>query len=38
VNTAWQVVRMNTFILTKSGGCEGVGFAIPGNLVSTICR
>jgi serine protease Do len=29
---------MNTFILTKSGGSEGVGFAIPGNLVSTICR
>ena len=38
VNTAGQVVGMNTFILTKSGGSEGVGFAIPGNLVSTICR
>jgi S1-C subfamily serine protease len=29
---------MNTFILTKSGGSEGVGFAIPGNLVSIISR
>jgi serine protease Do len=38
VNTAGQVVGMNTFILTKSGGSEGVGFAIPGNLVSAICR
>jgi serine protease Do len=38
VNTAGQVVGLNTFILTKSGGSEGVGFAIPGNLVSTICR
>ena len=38
VNTAGQVVGMNTFILTKSGGSEGVGFAIPANLVSAICR
>lgn len=38
VNTAGQVVGMNTLILTKSGGSEGVGLAIPGNLVSTICR
>jgi len=38
VNTAGQVVGMNTLILSKSGGSEGVGFAIPGNLVSAICR
>jgi serine protease Do len=38
VNTAGQVVGMNTFILSKSGGSDGVGFAIPGNLVNTICR
>jgi serine protease Do len=29
---------VNAFILTKSGGSEGVGFAIPSNLVSSICR
>ena len=38
VDTAGRVVGVNTFILTKSGGSEGVGFAIPSNLVSSICR
>src|SRR6266481_2910919 len=38
VDTAGRVVGVNTFILTKSGGNEGVGFAIPSNLVSSICR
>jgi serine protease Do len=38
VDTAGKVVGLNTFILTKSGGSEGVGFAIPSNLVSSICR
>jgi serine protease Do len=38
VDTAGEVVGLNTFILTKSGGSEGVGFAIPSNLVSSICR
>ena len=38
VNTAGQVVGMNTLILSKSGGSEGVGFAIPSNLVNAICR
>ncbi len=33
-----QVVGMNTLILSKSGGSEGVGFAIPSNLVDAICR
>ena len=31
-----HVVGINTFILSKSGGSEGVGFAIPGNLVRSI--
>jgi serine protease Do len=38
VDTAGEVVGVNAFILTKSGGNEGVGFAIPSNLVSSICR
>lgn len=38
VNTAGEVVGVNTFIFTKSGGNEGVGFAIPSNLVSSICN
>jgi len=37
VDTAGEVVGVNAFILTKSGGNEGVGFAIPSNLVSSIC-
>ena len=38
VNTAGQVVGINTFILSKSGGNEGLGFAIPSNLANSICR
>jgi serine protease Do len=38
VDTAGEVIGLNTFIFTKSGGSEGVGFAIPSNLVSSICR
>jgi serine protease Do len=38
VDTFGKVVGINTFILTKSGGSEGVGFAIPSNVVSLICR
>jgi serine protease Do len=38
VDTAGEVVGVNAFIFTKSGGNEGVGFAIPSNLVSSICR
>jgi len=29
-------VGINTFILSESGGSEGLGFAIPSNIVSTI--
>ncbi len=36
VNTDGQVMGMNTFILTQSGGSEGLGFAIPSNVVRNI--
>ncbi len=31
-----RVIGMNTFIITKSGGFEGVGFAIPVNLLKKV--
>jgi len=31
VNASGEVVGINTFIFTKSGGSEGIGFAIPIN-------
>jgi len=34
VNVNGEVVGVNTFILTQSGGNEGLGFAIPSNIVS----
>ncbi len=36
VNTSGAVVGVNTFILTESGGSEGLGFAIPSSLVRDI--
>jgi serine protease Do len=33
VNTAGEMVGLDTFIATQSGGSEGVGFALPGVLV-----
>lgn len=36
VNSQGHVIGINTFILSQSGGSEGLGFAIPSNLVSTI--
>ncbi|HXP84335.1 MAG TPA: trypsin-like peptidase domain-containing protein [Bryobacteraceae bacterium] len=33
VDTSGNVVGINTFILTQSGGSEGLGFAIPSNAV-----
>jgi serine protease Do len=38
VDVAGRVVGLNTFILTQSGGSEGIGFAIPSNLVHNIYR
>ncbi|MBC7924167.1 MAG: trypsin-like peptidase domain-containing protein [Bryobacteraceae bacterium] len=31
-----RVVGINTLILTQSGGSEGVGFAIPSNIIRTV--
>jgi serine protease Do len=36
VNTAGEIVGLDTFILTKSGGSEGIGFAIPSPLVEIV--
>jgi len=36
VNTHGDVVGVNTFIYTESGGSEGLGFAIPSSLVRDV--
>jgi serine protease Do len=36
LNADGDVVGINTFILSQSGGSEGIGFAIPGNIVKDI--
>ncbi|MBI5136177.1 MAG: DegQ family serine endoprotease [Nitrospirae bacterium] len=36
VNTRGELIGINTAIFTQSGGYEGIGFAIPSNLVSTV--
>jgi len=33
-----RVVGINTFILSQSGGSEGIGFAIPSNIVRTVAE
>ncbi|MBV8829626.1 MAG: trypsin-like peptidase domain-containing protein [Acidobacteriaceae bacterium] len=38
VNVDGEVVGMNTFIVSQSGGNEGLGFAIPCATVRTVCR
>ncbi len=38
VNALGQVVGINTFIITKSGGSEGIGFAIPINMVKKVVQ
>jgi serine protease Do len=38
VNTRGEVVGVNTFILSQSGGNEGLGFAIPSATVRTVFR
>jgi serine protease Do len=35
VNLAGELVGLNTFILTKSGGSQGLGFAIPSAVVAS---
>jgi serine protease Do len=36
VDTEGQIIGINTFILSKSGGNQGVGFAAPSNIVRSI--
>lgn len=36
VNTQGQLVGINTFILTESGGSQGLGFAIPSSVVQFV--
>ncbi len=36
VDTGGQLVGINTAILTRSGGSNGIGFAIPSNLVAAV--
>jgi serine protease Do len=38
VNTNGEVVGVNTFILSQSGGNEGLGFAIPSGVVGVAYR
>jgi len=38
VDTGGQVVGINTIILTQSGGSEGLGFAIPSDVVESVYR
>jgi serine protease Do len=38
VDAEGRVVGINTFILTQSGGSEGIGFAIPSNLARQVFR
>jgi serine protease Do len=38
VNTAGELAGMDTFILTQSGGSEGIGFAIPSTLIELSCE
>ncbi|MGH9163019.1 MAG: trypsin-like peptidase domain-containing protein, partial [Vicinamibacteraceae bacterium] len=36
VDASGRVVGINTYILSQSGGNEGVGFAVPSNIVRTV--
>lgn len=38
VNLNGKLVGINTAIYTKSGGSNGIGFAIPANMVTTLLR
>ena len=38
LNTEGQVIGMNTAISTRSGGYDGIGFAIPSNLARKIAE
>lgn len=36
VDSSGKLVGVNTFILTNSGGSEGIGFAAPSNIVKGV--
>ncbi|MPZ19836.1 MAG: PDZ domain-containing protein [Luteitalea sp.] len=36
VDASGHVVGINTYIISRSGGNEGVGFAVPSNIVRTV--
>jgi serine protease Do len=38
LNAEGQLVGINTFILSRSGGNEGLGFAIPANIVQDVAK
>lgn len=38
VDAEGRVVGINTFILTQSGGSEGIGFAIPSNIARDVYK
>jgi len=38
VDTEGRVIGINTFILTQSGGSEGLGFAIPSDVVRSVFK
>ena len=38
VSTDGRLVGLNTFIMTKSGGNEGIGFAIPSDVVENVYK
>ena len=38
VNMAGQVVGINTAIASRSGGSEGISFAVPSNIAAPVCQ
>jgi S1-C subfamily serine protease len=38
LDSAGKIAGINTMILSQSGGSEGIGFAIPGNLVQQVYK
>jgi serine protease Do len=38
LDTAGRIVGINTMIMSRSGGSEGIGFAIPSDIVTRVTR
>jgi serine protease Do len=36
LDSSGRIAGMNTLIISQSGGSEGIGFAIPSNLVQRV--